>query len=246
MQLLMPPAAAHRQFTDSEKKILARGEVIYNQLCFSCHGTTGKGMPLQGGAPGVTMAPPLSASKTVNGVSDGIINVVLKGLSGPVDGKNYGSQMVPMQNNDDAWVSAITSYVRNNFGNASPFIDVSEVARVRAATKDHNAPWTLDELHAILPLAREPFGVGKSAPATIPIPPGWRLMEKSKPATTPMRHKHPANGSRLNCPRPRPFAGCAWMRAIHSTTTRAVTKSSFPTTAGLGTRRWPPVKAAAW
>lgn len=149
--LLLPPAAAHREFSESERRILARGSVIYNQLCFACHGNNGKGMPLQGGAPGTTMAPPLAGSSTVNGVSEGIINVLLKGLSGPVGGKNYGSQMVSMQNNDNEWVADITSFVRNNFGNSSPFINASEVARVRDATKDHNAPWTLDELHAILP-----------------------------------------------------------------------------------------------
>jgi mono/diheme cytochrome c family protein len=152
-QILLPPAAVHREFTGAERKVIDRGQVIYNQLCFACHGNNGKGMPLQGGAPGVTMAPPLSGSRTVNGVSDGIIDVLLKGLTGPVDGKNYGSQMVSMQNNDDAWIAAVASYVRNSFGNASPFIEVSEVSRARVAAKDHNAPWTLDELHAILPQA---------------------------------------------------------------------------------------------
>ncbi len=125
--------------------------MIYKELCFSCHGTTGKGMPLQGGQPGATMAPPLGGSPTVTGLSEGVINVVLKGLTGPVNGNNYTALMVPMESNDDAWIAAITSYVRNSFGNIASFVDASEVARVRAAAKSHNAPWTLDELRAILP-----------------------------------------------------------------------------------------------
>jgi mono/diheme cytochrome c family protein/glucose/arabinose dehydrogenase len=152
-QLLRPETRAGRELTASQQKIYERGEVIYKELCFSCHGTTGRGMPLQGGAPGATMAPPLAGSKTVNGLREGVINVVLKGLTGPVNGKTYTALMVPMESNDDAWVAAITSYVRNGFGNVGTFVEASDVARMRAAAKKRSVPWTLDELRAILPQA---------------------------------------------------------------------------------------------
>ena len=48
-----------QDFTPEEKKRVAQGGIIYNQLCFTCHGPDGKGTPLQGGKPGETMAPPL-------------------------------------------------------------------------------------------------------------------------------------------------------------------------------------------
>jgi mono/diheme cytochrome c family protein len=150
-QLLRPATHMHRDFTSSQRHLYERGEVIYKELCFSCHGTTGKGMPLQGGQPGATMAPPLAGSSMVNGVCDGLIDVVLKGLNGPVNGNTYTALMVPMESNNDAWVAAITSYLRNSFGNNTSFVGDSDVARVRAAAKKRNAPWTMEELQAVLP-----------------------------------------------------------------------------------------------
>jgi mono/diheme cytochrome c family protein len=145
------PQPAPPRFTVSEKQILDRGQIIYQQLCFACHGMDGKGTPLGGAAPGTTLAPPLSGSKTATGYRDGIIDVVLKGLSGPVDGKTYTAQMIPMESNDDAWVAAIISYIRNNFNNHSTFITSNDVARVRAAITNHTNTWTIAELRDSLP-----------------------------------------------------------------------------------------------
>ncbi|HZV34458.1 MAG TPA: discoidin domain-containing protein [Verrucomicrobiae bacterium] len=145
----LPPPPA--KYTASEKLVLERGELIYKQLCFTCHGPDGRGTPLAGAKPGTTMAPPLSGDKTANGYLDGVISVVLKGLNGPVEGKNYDAVMVPMESNDDTWVASVISYIRNNFGNHSTFITSNDVARVRAAIKDHTNTWTLDELRDSLP-----------------------------------------------------------------------------------------------
>lgn len=139
------------QFTTEDQKRLAQGATIYNQLCFACHGPDGKGTPLQGGKPGETMAPPLGGSKIATGLSEGIIDVVLKGLSGPLDGKNYTAQMVPMENNADEWVADVTSYIRSHFGNHAGIIQTWDVARARAAVKDRKEPWTREELLAALP-----------------------------------------------------------------------------------------------
>jgi glucose/arabinose dehydrogenase/mono/diheme cytochrome c family protein len=151
LQLLQPRTSFAREFTSAEKKVLEHGEVIYKELCFACHGPDGRGMPLQGGQPGVTMGPPLAGSKTATGYRDGIINVVLKGLTGPVRDKTYEAQMVPMESNDDAWIAAVTSYIRNSFGNNAPLIETNDVARVRAAIRNRTQPWTLEELQAALP-----------------------------------------------------------------------------------------------
>jgi mono/diheme cytochrome c family protein len=147
-----PPQPPPRPiFTASEKQVLDRGELIYKQLCFACHGLDGNGTPLQGTTPPTTMAPPLRNSKTATGFRDGVISVVLKGLNGPVDGKNYTALMVPMESNDDAWIAAVISYIRNNFGNRSTLIGTNDVARVRAAILNHTNTWTLEELHNITP-----------------------------------------------------------------------------------------------
>jgi mono/diheme cytochrome c family protein/glucose/arabinose dehydrogenase len=152
-QLLLPAISEGKQFNMAEKKLLRQGESIYNELCFTCHGPDGKGMPLQGAAAGVTMAPPLSGSKTATGLRDGAINAILKGVSGPVNGKKYDALMVPMESNDDAWIAAIASYVRNSFGNDASMIRSNEVATLRQTYKERSLAWTLDELRGVLPQA---------------------------------------------------------------------------------------------
>ena len=139
------------EFTRDEIKILQRGDVIFKELCFACHGFDGKGMPQQGAVAGLTMAPPLSGSKTITGSKDGIILVMLHGLGGPINGKTYEAQMVPMANNDDDWIAAVGSYVRNGFGNRAGMITKQDVARLRQATATRTEPWTVETLHAALP-----------------------------------------------------------------------------------------------
>ena len=150
-QLLVPSISEGRSFTQTEKRLMRKGESIYNELCFACHGPDGKGMPLQGAAAGVTMAPPLAGSKTVTGLSDGLINVLLKGLSGPVNGRKYDAQMVAMESNDDEWIAAVASYVRNSFKNNAAMIQTNDVARVRDLYKQRTQPWTIEELAVVGP-----------------------------------------------------------------------------------------------
>jgi glucose/arabinose dehydrogenase len=94
----------------------------FQELCFTCHGLDGKGTAIDGLAPGMTLAPSLAGSKTaVKG--DFILRVLLHGLSGPVNGKTYQAQMIPMANNPDEWLADIASYVRKSFGNSGRFIE---------------------------------------------------------------------------------------------------------------------------
>ena len=59
--------------------------------------------------------------------------------------------MIPMGMNNDEWIASVGSYVRNSFGNRGGFVTPADVARVRAATADRKAPWTVPELTASLP-----------------------------------------------------------------------------------------------
>jgi mono/diheme cytochrome c family protein len=153
-KLLRPTAESlDPQFTSDDLKRLQHGEAIYNELCFACHGPDGRGQPLQGGKPGETMAPPLVRSQTVTGHRDGVISVLLKGLSGPVGGKTYTALMVPMESNADDWIAAVASYVRNGFLNHATLVDTNDVARVRAAIRGRSDPWTPEELRAVVPQA---------------------------------------------------------------------------------------------
>lgn len=153
-QILHPkaPQPAPPRFTAEENKIIATGAEIFNMMCFTCHGPDGKGVVMEGAAPGTMLAPPLAGSKTVNGHPDGTIKVLLHGMVGEIDEKKYeGQMMVPMADNDDQWIAAVLSYVRNSFDNHASIITEQNVARVRAANRTRTEPWTIAELRASLP-----------------------------------------------------------------------------------------------
>ena len=140
-----------QEFSAAEIAVLEKGRDIFREVCFACHGFDGKGMPMDGLRPGTTLAPPLSGSATVRSHRDAAVLVLLNGLTGPTSGKTYDAQMVPMNTNDDDWVAAVSSYVRNSFGNHGAMITPADVQRLRGATKDRKEPWTVETLHAALP-----------------------------------------------------------------------------------------------
>ncbi len=143
-------------FSTEEQAVIDRGETIYKELCFSCHGDDGRGTP-QNGVAGVLMAPSLSGAPRVQGHRDYVIKTLLHGLDGPIDGKVYGAGvMVPMGTNKDEWIAAVASYVRNSFGNRGAFVTTADVARVRAATSSRKATWKLEDLVESLPSALAP------------------------------------------------------------------------------------------
>ena len=137
-------------YSGNEMASLRRGEVIYQELCFACHGFNGQGMPLDN-PPNTTIAPPLGDAHDVLDHHDTIIRILLKGASGNVNGKPYTALMVPMETNNDQWIADVASYVRNSFGNHASLIGPEEVARLRAEYKSRTTPFTLDELHALAP-----------------------------------------------------------------------------------------------
>jgi mono/diheme cytochrome c family protein len=143
-------ARGRAALTPEQQAQLERGGQIYNELCFACHGPDAMGTPKPELA--TTMAPPLAGSPRVNGHRDYITKVVLHGLMGPVDGKNYTDMMVAMGTFNDEWVAAVGSYVRNNFGNSGGYITPADVARVRAATANRKTLWTLPDLVASIPV----------------------------------------------------------------------------------------------
>jgi putative membrane-bound dehydrogenase-like protein len=139
------------EFSQTESVVLARGQAIYQQVCFACHGFDGRGMPMDGGAPGATLAPPFTGARDEIRAPEGTARILLHGLDGPIGGKTYPAQMVSMATNDDAWIAAVVSYIRNSFGNHGGVMTPDEVARLRLETKDRVAPWSANELLAALP-----------------------------------------------------------------------------------------------
>ena len=105
------------------------------------------------GAPGgATLAPPLASSSRLLGHHDYVINVLLNGLTGPLDGTSYsGGVMVQMGANSDEWIADVASYVRTSFGNRGTLVNVEQVASARK-TYGRKKPWTLGELEAAIPM----------------------------------------------------------------------------------------------
>jgi mono/diheme cytochrome c family protein len=137
--------------TPDQQAIMARGNAIYTELCFSCHGEDGRGTAVPGAQAGVVMAPSLSGSSRVNGHRDYVIKPILHGMTGQIDGRSYPQVMVPLGSNTDQWIADVASYVRNSFGNSATWVTAADVARVRAATASRKTQWTLGELEASLP-----------------------------------------------------------------------------------------------
>jgi mono/diheme cytochrome c family protein len=133
----------------AETESIAKGEEIYKTICFACHGDDGRGEPNPGTSG--TKAPPLAASPRVLGHQEYVIKTLLHGLTGPVGGNTYTEVMIPMGQNNDEWVAAIGSYIRNAFGNRAPTIKASDVARVRAANASRKTSWVSADLEAGLP-----------------------------------------------------------------------------------------------
>lgn len=151
-QLLIPDISAGREFSEAEKQLLRRGGNIYGELCFACHGPDGEGVILAGATEKeATMAPPLARSKTVTGLSDMVLHVLLKGLTGPIDGKRYPADMMSVESYEDESIAAVASYIRNSFGNNASLIEAHDVARLRATFRERRAPWTLEEIRGVIP-----------------------------------------------------------------------------------------------
>ena len=151
-------------FSPAELAVMERGEAIYKEVCFACHGDDGRGTSLAGGPAGATMAPSLASSTRVQGHRDYVTKTLLHGMDGPIDGKTYaGGVMAPMGTNRDEWIAAIASYVRNSFGNVGSFVSTADVSRVRADTASRKTFWKVDELMASLPTPLEVLPTWKAS-----------------------------------------------------------------------------------
>lgn len=96
-------------------------------------------------------APPFDDSPWVTGPEDRLIKIVLHGVSGRMEihGKNYDREMPGFgQVLSDADIASLLTYVRGRFGGPSEPITPEAVKKVRAASPNRTAYWTVDELLA--------------------------------------------------------------------------------------------------
>jgi mono/diheme cytochrome c family protein/glucose/arabinose dehydrogenase len=123
---------------EADRKLIINGSVIYKSLCTACHGVDGKGLQSK-------TAPPLVGSKRLSTGKEMALRILLHGLSGPVDGQTYPSEMPAMGDNDDQWIASVLSYVRHEFVNAPP-VRPADVKTAREKTAGRTKSWTISEL----------------------------------------------------------------------------------------------------
>jgi len=106
-----------------------RGKNIYAK-CSGCHGSTGNGDGNQ--------YPPLAGSEWVTGSTGRLAQIILNGLSGPIDvaGKTYNGNMPAQAPLTSAELAAVMTYIRNEFNDVGDVVSVEQAAN---AIKDYES-----------------------------------------------------------------------------------------------------------
>ncbi len=142
LQKALPP------LTESELERFNKGLVIYQALCTACHGPDGKGMKMPEPQNNRMMAPSLAGSPRVNNNNNRYFaEIMLKGLTGPIDGVTYGGVMAPMESYDNDWIASVMTYVRRSWGNTGSSVRPNDIEKVRGWNKKRTKPFTLEELN---------------------------------------------------------------------------------------------------
>ena len=132
------------------RKSIIEGAGIFRSTCASCHGPEGKGLP-------TNIAPSLISKFKLIEYKDEVIKIMLHGLKGPVDGRSYNEQMVPMGINSDEWIASVLSYIRYDLCMRSfpkmgqgyinwVMVTRDQVKNVRELYRNRKVPWTWEEL----------------------------------------------------------------------------------------------------
>jgi ubiquinol-cytochrome c reductase cytochrome b subunit len=99
------------------------GATVYGQSCAGCHGANGAGIA---GA-----FPPLAGNPLVVGDKTKVIQIVAKGLSGPIEvkGSKYNGQMPAWKGNlTNKQIADVITYIRNAWGNKADPVTEADVA----------------------------------------------------------------------------------------------------------------------
>jgi mono/diheme cytochrome c family protein len=130
---------------DEEQKLFALGRQYYLTTCSGCHGSDGGGLN--------RFAPPLAGSDWVTGDEKRLALIILHGIEGPIDvaGKVYDAPailpvMPALSTMDDAAITAIMMYIRNEWGNDAGPVSRRTVGTARITSQGRVMPWKAAEL----------------------------------------------------------------------------------------------------
>jgi nitrite reductase (NO-forming) len=112
------------------KASMERGKNIYLSYCMSCHMAEGQG--IEG------LYTPLAKNTNVL-AKDKMVQVVLKGMRGPVtvNNKTYNTEMAPTQLSDEE-TADVLNYIRNVWGNkGAPILPKDIQPALKVVVKDY-------------------------------------------------------------------------------------------------------------
>lgn len=96
------------------------GKVLYTSYCASCHKPLGEGLS--------GVFPALSNSPIVNGEKNELTRLIIQGtINREPEGSSFEGNMPAFSFLQDEEIMEITNYIRTNFGNSSPKIDLNTV-----------------------------------------------------------------------------------------------------------------------
>jgi len=134
------------QLSDGEQQQFVLGRQHYLTTCAGCHGTDGAGLN--------RFAPTLIGSDWVLGDAKRLALIILHGLEGPVEvaGKIYDApEILPVMpahsTMDDKAITAIMTYIRNEWGNNAGPAERRIVGTTRHTSQGRVVPWTPKELN---------------------------------------------------------------------------------------------------
>jgi mono/diheme cytochrome c family protein len=137
------------ELSKDQKEIIARGELVFAELCSQCHGNDGMG---KSAGNNKLLAPALAGSFRIQSHPEYAVRVLLHGLDGVVDGKNYaGGMMQPMKEQSDQWIADVVSYIRNGLSNDASFVTAQQVAAIRAKTAKQASMYKYEALMKMVP-----------------------------------------------------------------------------------------------
>ena len=108
---------------DELSKSMARGKVVYEELCVTCPLADGKGIP--------SVFPPLAGADYLLKNQKESIRSIKFGQQGEitVNGTTYNNVMAP-QGLSDAEMADVMNYILNSWGNKGKMVTVEEVEKV--------------------------------------------------------------------------------------------------------------------
>ena len=108
-----------------KESLMARGEVVYGQVCAACHQADGKGVP---GA-----FPPIAGAGEFYGDAKNHAKIIVHGLNGEIVvlGTTWNGAMPPQGTLSDYDIAAVATYERHSWGNNDGIVTPDDVKAVR-------------------------------------------------------------------------------------------------------------------